>query len=91
MKCILVVQAGTEVDDRTPVNQVNKGGSSFKSKFKFKQSGKTTQTSSQVWTDKYELLRKSNGWGGLGERGLKTGVRGKQLHWNYRVSLGGAT
>ena len=69
MKCILVVETGTEVDvEMGPVNQTSKGGSSFKSKFKVKQSGKTTPTSTQVWTDKYELLLKSNGWGGVGRK-----------------------
>ncbi len=42
-------------------------------KFKVKQSGKTTQTTTQVWSDKYELLLKSNGWGARGESVLKTG------------------
>ncbi len=51
-------EEGTEVDvGMGPANQENKGGS-FKGKFK--QSDKTSQTPTQVWTDKYRLLLKSN-------------------------------
>jgi hypothetical protein len=61
---MMVVETGTEVDVRMgPVKQTNKGGSSFPDKFKVKQSGKTAQTPTQVWTDKYGLLLKTHGWG----------------------------
>ena len=81
VKCMMVTEVGSEVDvGMIQTKEANKGGT-FKDKFKH--SGKTTQTPTQVWTDKYRLLLKSNGWGGAGEKsGLKTGVRGKQLPWN---------
>ena len=54
---MLVVEDGTEtVVGMGPVKQTNKGGSSFPDKFEVKQSGKTVQTPTQVWTDKYGLL-----------------------------------
>ena len=66
---MLVVEPGTEADlGMGPVKQANKGGSAFQDKFKVKQSGKTAQTPTQVWTDKYEILLKSNGWGGSGRK-----------------------
>jgi hypothetical protein len=52
-----------------PVKKMKKGGS-FKDKFK--QNGKTPViTPTQVWTDKYGLLLKSNGCRGEGESDLK--------------------
>ena len=75
-----VTEVGNEVDvGMMKTKETNKGGTS---KDKFKRNGKTTQTPTQLWTDKYRPLVKSNGWGGPGNSGLKTGVRGKHLPWN---------
>ena len=63
---MMVTEVGSEVDVGMIQNkEANKGGT-FKDKFKH--SGKTTQTPTQVWTDKYRLLLKSNGWGGAGKK-----------------------
>ena len=51
-----VTEVGSEVDvGMIQTKEANKGGT-FKDKFKH--SGKTTQTPTQVWTDKYGLLLK---------------------------------
>ena len=75
-----VTEVGSEVDvGMMQTKETNKGGA-FKDKFK--RSGKTAPTPTQLWTDKYRPLLKSNGWGGRGKSVLKTGVRGNQLPWN---------
>ena len=64
---MMVTEVGTEADvGMIQTKEETKGGTVFKDKFKH--SGKTTQTPTQVWTDKYRLLLKSNGWGGGGEK-----------------------
>ena len=69
---MMVTEVGTEVDvGMIQTKETNKGGT-FKDKFKH--SGKTTQTPTQVWTDKYRLLLKSNGWGGAGKKWPKNWV-----------------
>ena len=61
-----VTEVGSEEDvGMIQTKEANKGGT-FKDKFKH--SGKTDQTPTQVWTDKYRLLLKSNGWGGSGKK-----------------------
>ena len=66
---MMVTEVGSEVDvGMIQTKEANKGGT-FKDKFKH--SGKTTQTPTQVWTDKYRLLLKSNGWGGSGKKWSK--------------------
>jgi hypothetical protein len=63
---MMVTEVGSEVDvGMIQTKEANKGGT-FKDKFKH--SGKTDQTPTQVWTDKYRLLLKSNGWGGAGKK-----------------------
>ncbi len=55
---MMVTEVGSEVDvGMMQTKETNKGGT-FKDKFKH--SGKTP---TQVWTDKYRPLLKSNGWG----------------------------
>jgi hypothetical protein len=77
---MMVTEVGSEVDVGMIQNkEANKGGT-FKDKFKH--SGKTTQTPTQVWTDKYRLLLKSNGWGGPGKKYPKNWGERKQLPWN---------
>ena len=63
---MMVTEVGSEEDvGMIQTKEANKGAT-FKDKFKH--SGKTTQTPTQVWTDKYRLLLKSNGWGGVREK-----------------------
>ena len=66
VKCMMVTEVGSEVDVRMIQTKETNKGRTFKDKFKH--SGKTTQTPTQVWTDKYRLLLKSNWWGGPGEK-----------------------
>ena len=63
---MMVTEVGSEVDVRMIQTKETNKGRTFKDKFKH--SGKTTQTPTQVWTDKYRLLLKSNGWGGSGKK-----------------------
>ncbi len=54
VKCMEVTEVGSEVDvGMMKTKETNKDGS-FKDKFK--RSGKTTQTPTQLWTDKYRPL-----------------------------------
>jgi hypothetical protein len=63
---MMVTEVGSEVDvGMMQTKETNKGGT-FKDKFKH--SGKTP---TQVWTDKYRPLLKSNGCGGGGKKWTK--------------------